>query len=226
MNFLELVRAVYEEAGVSGQAPANVASATGEAKRIVRWVNEAYRQIQTRVLDWKWMLGTASVSTTAGDGDYAVSDFSGTSRHRSWVHNSARIYKQALGKNDETPLFYQPYEDWLATYNIGNPSNARPLHFTIGPSNNILLGPKPDDVYVVTIDFRKSVHVLAANEDVPELPSDYHYAIVYGALMKYARFEAAPEIYDDAKEDFNAEMRRLSAEFLEPLEWHTNALVE
>lgn len=226
MNFLDLVRAVYEEAGVSGQPPSDVNAATGEAKRIVRWVKEAYRQIQLQSLTWKWMMASGSVTTTTGVNTYAVSSFSGTSRHRAWIPKSARIYKQSVGTADQTPLLYLSYEDWQAAYQLGAQSNGRPIHFTIGPNNTILLGPSPDDQYVVTIDFYKSVHELVSNTDVPELPPDYHYAIVYRALMKYARFESAPEIYDDAREDYLAEMRRLSIEFLEPVEWHTQALVE
>lgn len=224
MNFLDLVTAVYEEAGISGTPPADVTSVSGEAKRIVRWVKEAYRQIQLQSLKWKWMRGTATVNTVAGDRDYAVAEFSGATRHRAWITSSARIYKTS--QDSETTLFYLSYEDWLAAYNIGSQVQGRPVHYTIGPNNVILLGPTPDDVYTVTIDFYKSVHELASNTDVPELPADYHYAIVYRTLMKYARFESAPEIYDDARDEYLAEMRRLSVEFLEPLEWHTEALVE
>jgi len=221
MNFLELVSAAYEECGVSGSPPTDVTSATGEARRIVRWTQESWRQVQLQHLNWKWMLGTATLPTVASTQRYAVAATTAV-RWRVWVPYSARIFKTSV--TDETPLTFVAYERFLQESIIGNSATGRPSRYTIGVNGELIFSPTPDGVYTVTLDYRKGIQTLTLNADIPEMPETFHYAIVYRTMMKYARFESAPEIFADAQEDYNAEMQRLGVEQLEEVEWHTESL--
>lgn len=226
MNFLEIVTASYEECGISGSPPADVQTASGEAKRVVRWVKESWRQLQLQNLGWKWMRASASVNTVANIDRYTPVTHFALARFRAWYPNSGRIYLTSSGRADETPLFYLNYENFLQRWNTGLIPTGRPEQFTIGVGGEIILGPKPDGVYTMSFDYKKSVQELVLSSDVPECPADFHYAIVYRTMMKYARFESAPEIFEYAQESYAAELQRMGAEQLEPIEWRTEALVE
>ena len=41
-------------------------------------------------------------------------------------------------------------------------------------------------MYRVTGNYWKSNQILADDDDIPEMPADYHFMIVYRAIVKYA----------------------------------------
>ncbi|NIB43815.1 hypothetical protein HBA55_29705 [Pseudomaricurvus alkylphenolicus] len=89
------------------------------------------------------------------------------------------------------------YIDWDAfqqIYRVSNNSTGAPSHITIDPSDNIVLGPTPSDVYVITGEFHRGAQVLAAGGDTPEMPSDYHMLIVYAAMEDLGFYDVAEEV--------------------------------
>ena len=68
--------------------------------------------------------------------------------------------------------------------------------------------------YTITGDYFKVASELAATTDIPALPTQFHMAIVYRAILKYAGFEAAPEAKQEAKENYGPLIAALSADQL------------
>lgn len=234
MNYLQLVQAVFDDAGIQGTAPVTVVTATsGINKRLKNWVNEAWRKIQVSRKTWKWMRASASVQTTASQRAYTPSDAGpvgfGLDRWARWAVDTFRCYLTSVGVSDEQFLIFMEYDRFRDTYLMSSAQNVvgRPFHFSIKPSNGaILLGPAPDAIYTVYGDYYKSYQSLTADNDIPELPADFHMAIVFRSLMRYGTFDAAPEVYDDAKNDFDAEMSRLEVDQLEAVSAHDTTMVE
>jgi len=194
MTFLELAQKLRQESGIAGTGPTNVTSQNGIEGRIVDWINDAWLDIQSDRENWDWMwVPGATVNTTASQADYApVADFglAATALAR-WEVETMRIFLTSDGRSAERPLQYIPYEDYKEDYLAGEPDDNMPAFFTVLPSGNIRLYPPPNDIYTLTIDYYKQPTKMAADDDVPEMPTWLHDAIWARALLDYA-------IYDEA----------------------------
>jgi hypothetical protein len=228
MDFLTICQTLRSECGISGAGPVSVVNQTGEMGRVVRWANEAYRKIQTLHPEWRWMRSAASCTTQAGVRSYAPRSAAAFNlpRFRFWWQDTFRIYRAAAGVADESPLVFLHYDDFRNYYLFGPQSSARPTHVTVSPDDAVLIGPTPDAAYVLTGDYQRGAQTLAANADVPEMPADYHMAIVYRAMMFYGRHEAAPEVFEDAERNFKAEIARLEFDQLPPIRIFTETIAE
>ena len=226
MNFLQLVQQVFDESAIQGNSPTALASVSGINKRLKSWTAEAWRKIQVSRPNWRWMRASASAQTVIGQRSYVPATEFALTRFARWAPDTFRCYETAVGVSDEQHLFYMPYDDFRDLYEFGTVASGRPVYFTIDPQNTIHLGPLPDKVYTVSADYFKSYQTLSVDGDVPEMPADFHMAIVFRALMRYATFDAAPEVYDDAKNDFDAEIARIEKDQLDPVRTHEVTLVE
>jgi hypothetical protein len=212
MNFLAIVQRLRQECAIAGTGPSAVTSQTGELKRLVDWVATSWLEIQNLHDDWDWMRGTFSFTTTPNDDAYSASDVGISTRFGYWDRNMVRVY--ATSVSDETELIYLPYEDWRVRYRVGTNTPSRPVNWSIHPDRSLLLGYKPDAAYTVSGEYGKTVQELTADADIPECPTQYHMVIVYRAMMKYARYSAAPEIYEDAKIEYLSYLRKMESRHL------------
>ena len=61
----------------------------------------------------------------------------------------------------------------------------------------------------MTGDYFKVASELATDVSIPALPTQFHMAIVYRAMMYYGASEAASEIYQEGETEFKRFMRML-----------------
>ncbi len=108
-------------------------------------------------------------------------------------------------------MTYESFRD-LYQYASMRATQAMPVVFTIDYSKNFLLGPIPDQVYVVNGLAYAQPGVLVNDIDTPTMPPQYHMAIVWRALMYYGQFEAAPEAYSHGQNEYSRLMDRLMAD--------------
>lgn len=226
MSFLTLCADTQRECDVVGSEISAVTNQTGELSRIVNWVKNAWTEIQNRHANWRWMRSTFSINTVAGDDTYAATECTDTrlsaaiSRFARWIKfddngsSNMKIYLSSAGVGAERWLSFMEWSDFRSIYRVGTQNNGAPAHYTIDPQNNLVLGPKPDDVYVVTGEYQMSAQILAASADVPEMPTQFHQLIVCMAMKKYAGFESAPDVYSRAVTEGNRLMRQLELDQL------------
>ncbi len=220
-TFLQICQNVARECGVAGGAdaspkPTAVTSQSGELNRIVNWVADAYVEIQGS-RDWRWLRKKFTVDTVDGTDTYAfgdctdVDDAAVISRFREWKLNDSRnppkIYLTTTGVGGQVLLTYSPWDNFEYLYKTGSlqSQTSQPVHITVNPKNEIVLGITPNDTYTLIGDYYKSAQILAADSDTPEMPSQYHSLIMYQAMEYYGLFESAPEIVTRAR----GGMRRL-----------------
>lgn len=209
MTFLELCADLHLEAGISGIPPNSVINQAGENKRIVNWIKNAWHEIQLNRKDWLFLRGTYSFNTNINDGKYSASDAGISTRFREFDKNSVKLFQESIGVNDEYEINYIPYEQYRSIYLTGTQVPSRPLYYSIDTDMALLLGYKPNAIYTVSGEYYKTPQILAANDEVPDMPIEYHRVIVYKALEAYALFEAAPEVLSRAMKGFNAIYNRL-----------------
>jgi len=218
MNFLELCKRVRQEAGISGTGPSSVLNQGGEMRRVVDWVISAWTEIQLTRKNWMWMRGSFSFQTVANDHDYSASEADIAARFRMWDRTTLRLYKTSEGVANEFYIPFISYHDYLMVYMTGTQTPTRPVCFTVAPDMKLLLGPKPDGEYTVRGDYWKASQTLAADEDIPEMPEEYHLYIVAAALEKYALYESATEVLARARQDKRFYKNQVEATQLPPME--------
>lgn len=208
MTFLELVQRLSSEVGNAGSGPSAVTGQTGMNLRLVNWVASAWLDIQRMKNGWKFMRGSFTLDTVADDGAYLYTDCIDTvttvaiTSFRKWHIDTFKIYLQSAGVGAETDLGYIGYDLWYQVYNTGTQTSGQPCSFAIDNANGLRLAPKPSAVYVVSGEYQQAATTLAADGDTPACPAEYHDAIVYLAMKKYARYAGAPEIYEDVKSEY------------------------
>lgn len=192
MNFLALCQRTVRESGtISGDStPSTVVGKTGRERKFIDWVSSAYTEIQNTFDDWKWLRDDYSSTISAGTSKYTAASFN-LSRHSRWITSDGNVtmYLTATGVSDEGELTYIEWEDWRRLYDRGTQTQGRPVHYAISPADEICFGPVPDAGYTVRGEYQKSAQILAADADIPEMPSDYHLLIVWDALLLAASFD-------------------------------------
>jgi len=228
-TYLALVQKLRQEAEVAGTGPTTVTGQTGQLGRLVTWTTDAYKEIQNRFTNWRWLRSTFTVNTTSGDDSYAPIDCTDDrltatiSRFSHWWlldeygYPNVKIYLSSGGVGGERWLTYLPWPSFRAIYKIGTQNNGAPAHFTVDPRNNLVLGPKPDAVYVVSGEYQMGPQILAADDDVPEMPGQFHDLIVYRALARYGMNSVAQEAVARAEVEGNRMLRALEANQLPQL---------
>lgn len=220
VNFLALCQRAATECGVaSGSAiqtalPTTV-GVTGSLSRIVNWINDAWTDIQMDHDDWDWMrssglLGAgASFQTVAGQASYPLGTGAGTvgvgvESFGKWDRETFRCYPTASGFQGETDIDDIPFDAWRNSYMFGAMRlvQTRPIVAAVGPDQSLCLGPPPNGLYTVTADYFVAPTEMVADTDVPVgLPTRFHMLVVYRAMMKYAGYESAPEVYQRGSEE-------------------------
>lgn len=217
MNFLAICQRAAVECGVaSGSAIQvvlpTVVGATGSLGRIVGWVNDAWTDLQMDHEDWTWMrssnlLGAGvSFMTVSGQASYPLGTGLGTvgiavDDFGKWDREAFRCDTSTIGFRDEMFLDEIPYDSWRDSYMLGAMRSVmtRPIAIAIGPDQSLNLGPPPNGQYTITGDYYIAPTEMVLDTDVPfGLPARFHMLIIYRAMLKYAGYESAPEVFERA----------------------------
>lgn len=216
MTFLQLAQEVVRKSGISGAGPATVLSQTGELRRVVGWVNEAWLNIQQQREDWEWMRGSVSFSTVAQQATYTPAQC-GIADFAEWAMNTKnctfRYYVTSEGVRSEIFLTYMDYESWRDTFQYGSLrlSYSRPEFITVCPNTSIGLGQIPDSAdYTIVGDYFKTPTVLVEDSDVPAMPARFHMLIVYLAQMYYGEYEQDEYVRATAERNYSRMMARMT----------------
>ena len=207
MNLLQLVNQTRVECGVSGPALATAQSQTGEAARIVAWVQQAWIDVQTSKEDWLFLREPFTFNTVADQWQYNALTDCALTNFGNWKRDSFRASTVGSNYGDEQLLNYMEWTTYRNLYRYANMRNtkARPVVVSITPEKDLAFGSIPDQAYVIDGEYYIQPVSLTLDTDSPAIPDRFHMIIVYRAMMYYAGYEAAPEVL--ARGDF--EYRRL-----------------
>lgn len=220
MNFLQIAQRLRRKCRVTGTGPLTVIGQNEEYARLVDMANEAWMSLQLIRPDWKWMRNSATFPTVAAQATYTLAQIestgSGFSNFGNWDLDTFRCYTTSVGTNDEYPMDWITYDAWRDTYQLGatRSTTSRPTQFTITPALGVGLGVTPAAGYTISADYFKVATEMALDADIPALPTQFHMAIVYRAMMFYGVSEAKPEIYDEGQTEFDRMMARINLQQL------------
>lgn len=200
-TFLELAQKVGSESGtVSGNQLTTVVATNDRLRKIVRWTNDAYRQIQNAQAGWRWLQDDFTAPMEAGTGRYSPATL-GLTRFGEWVctqdgrEDRFSVYDTATGQAGEYPIVFQDWSSFYVTRLRGLQTSGRPRFFSITPAGEIVVSPTPESDFTLRGPYRKGPQELTQDTDVPEMPARFHDIIVDGALvMLTTHDEAAPTL--------------------------------
>lgn len=215
-TFLQLAQDLRRNCLIPGTGPAATQNQSGQAERMVKFIRDAYTELQNEQPNWRWMRGNFQLNTVANVRQYAYnatglagtvidSDTAAaipTDRFRRWwiEEGDTMIYRLADGVATRHTI---PFNDWTAhrrTWYLGQQNAGYPSELSIDPQDRIRLGATPDGVFVVEGEYQKGPQILVVETDVPEMPPRHHDMIVAMAMKKYAASMAAPEVYAQAQD--------------------------
>lgn len=226
MNLLQLAQAVKRESGLAGGGPTAFATASGDDARIFHWVIGAWREIDLMHEAWGWRRASATAPTN-GTTALAVSDF-GMADFGAWKRASrdygVSAWRTADGVACEQQLAWMPYETFRRAYLLGAHQAAGLQHWSLTPGGDLLVGPTPDADHTVRADYIRDHTALAADADVPALPSRFHMLIVWEALLQYGGYDAASEVAQRARRNADALWGPLSQDQLPAVGWGARPL--
>lgn len=214
---LQLCNALIKKVGISGGPLTTVVGQAGELGRVVNWIDDAFLNIQLVEQRWNWMRATLSFVTTAAQSTYTATQ-AGLTDFANWKIDSFRCYITSVGANSEQFLVPMKYDAWRDVYLFGSmrTSYGLPTMISEGPDLTLNLGLIPDSVgYTVVGEYFKTPTSLVLDADTPALPAQYHQMIVYRAMMMYASYEAAPEVYQEGQTLYSAMLKRLLRDQIE-----------
>jgi len=195
MTFLDMVRRVHQEAGLSGAGAASVKSQVGMDKKIVDWTKTAYQEIiNLKPWDFTWtstVLAIPAGAQVINLPDYGVTDMGIVSR---------------LTVNG-TVLAYDDWKMLDALY--ANAPAGAVEKYAILPNGNIKLYPTPSALTNISLEYHRGLHRLVENLDEPLIPEQFRMVVVYRALAAYAANDEAVALFQDAMRNYDSWMARL-----------------
>lgn len=232
-TFLQLAQKLRQECGVSTSItspyPTTCQSQVGELARLVTWIQDAWREIQLKHDNWRWMRGTATVNTVIGTDTYANGAFTDQASNKAisrfarwWADDLVDRPKAYLTSGGSSGQYWLIYWDWRAfkriyKFGVQQTTQNQPVNITTDDAQNVVLGPIPNDIYTVTLDYQKGPLELTLDGDVPDMPAQFHNLIVYEAMKKYAAFEGAAEVMARATFEAPRMMSDLERSQLQPM---------
>lgn len=205
-TFLEIVQTAFRESGLTGEGPVTVLSQVGRKGDMVKWVQEAYQEIQEERRDWKfdWVSGGPYTLNASQDTYDPVTDFSIVGGVRQFMRQpfGSYVFPTAAGINARGFMQFLPWERFMGL-NIPTVNGSMPTVFTIRPDEDIQYWPTPSVACSAYHQFYRNPQTLVNNADEPRMPSRYRMVIVWKAVMRscektnnWARFDSAEENYN------------------------------
>jgi hypothetical protein len=185
---------------------------TGESLRFLNWINAAWVDVQSAHEDWQFMRQPFQFNTVAGQWEYTPTEAGIGTDFANWKRDSFRASTVGASFGDEQLQNFMEWNTFRNLYQYANmrTTRSRPVVVTIvPPSKNLGFGAVPDQAYVIVGEYYRKATELTVETDTPDLPERFHMMIVYRAMMFYAGYESAPEVYQRGETEFKRLMNRL-----------------
>lgn len=214
MNYLELCQMTAQQSGtIQGVFPTTVALQTNRLKQIVDFVREAYLDIQNAHRGWRWLqgefYGEASPYIDTFPGTYFLDEYTAEqiTRFSRWGFKGDGSdmglsgWLSSTGPQEEGPLrwlnwdrFYETQRRGASNPVAGEGAPGTPHFYSVDPRNSLVISPSPDAAFHLRGKFRKSAQILLDDNDVPEMPEEFHTIIKDAALCYVEGFDEGPRI--------------------------------
>jgi len=225
-TYLVLCQDMARDVGIPGTGPSttDTTSLSEEESAVVRYINQADQDIQSRWFDWDFLWSEASITAISGTSTLSSSNtgFPGTSTIGplgNW-----RLDSIVWDKTSESyqVLEYQEWSSYREMYKYGTIDSDVPEVFSVKPNGDLDLYPTPNAATTVSAEYWRTPVVMStilsgqstANNNTSAIPPRFHKIIISRAKMFYAENEDAPEIMAGSVAEFEDLLNSLEADQL------------
>jgi hypothetical protein len=202
VTLIQLAQALHRDVGATGTAPASVVDARGEWARLVNYVIGADLDVQALWENWKFQRTAYSQAATPSTATLAA-----PTRIKMWDQETFKIREAGDAVGLEYPIEAVEYDD--IKREVLDVTEGIPSRVIIMPDYSLKLEQVPNAAHVLLADHYVHPVALAANADVSVIPTAYHDVIRGKAVRKYANFEGAGEISQEAMDLYDLWLPRL-----------------
>tara|TARA_S200002703_G_scaffold87405_2_gene75262 strand:- start:855 stop:1544 length:690 start_codon:yes stop_codon:yes gene_type:complete len=187
-DYIGLVNDVNRRLNEVELTTSNFASTTGYYSFAKDSVNSSIRHINQEEFEWPWNHVEASEVLTAGTARYS---FPYDTKNVNM--NTFRIRRDETLNVSTTKLRVLAYEEYLekyadSEYNVEVSNRGLPNYVVRTPSREYVLYPNPNKAYELVYEYYRDSYDLENPADVPNLPEQYRYVIVDGAMYYVYQF--------------------------------------
>jgi hypothetical protein len=169
------------------QGTLSTVTATGYQATLVNIVANAWVDIQNLRSEWDFLKDNVTLATTIGKSEYTISDIFTT------LESNVGKYRGILGPDQER-LRHITHDRYVLD-DISNEDSGTIVKYAVHPTTQSLWFNPPDTSTNLDIHYWKKPQVLSVNTDVPLCPTEFHYAIVYQALVDLGIFMGNSDLY-------------------------------
>jgi len=190
MNFKTIVKKVNLHVGSQGTIVS--VEATDYQEYLAEAVRSAWSNLQNERQDWKFMWQTATFNTALNQTLYPDTDIMTAIGSD---HGVAKWKTDSIFKDGEKQIEmdFQEYWDNSDDYDASLNNNKFAVQ-DYRPSGLII--PSADGPSVIRADYYRTAQLMTTNLDVPLLPEEFHYIIVWQALEDVASYLGNQAIYE------------------------------
>lgn len=189
MNFLKICQEANRLAGMQGTL-STVALSTSYQYTLVRFVAQAWIDLQNLRKDWFFMRSSVDFNTTAAKTEYTLANMSVTDVAR-WhliTYTDSNSYIQKLDGMSR---------DQYLLDNVAQEGQGAPRVYAVDPIDKHLYLNPPDGVYAMTCHYITEPVELTGNTDEPTLPDSYHMLLAYLGAAHMTAFMGNSNLYTD-----------------------------
>jgi hypothetical protein len=220
MNLLQMAQRLHRESGRSGSEPTSITGATGMHARLFDWLGDAWRELQARPIDWRWMRKTLDGETEVDEMAYSGAELGADDWGRWNIgHDEYGVKAYDPAAPDHWwRLNWMPYDQFRETYIDTTQPAGRPIDWSVDDAGDMLIGPLSDIPYGIKADYLTAPTELAADEDTPTMPAIYHMLLVWRALAEIGKFDNSPDVLARASSNYGTMELALLASQARPIE--------
>lgn len=187
-DYIGLVNDVNRRLNEVELTSSNFASTTGYYSFAKDAVNSSVRHINQEEFEWPWNHVEETETLVPGTVRYG---FPYDAKNINM--NTFRIRRNQSLNVSTTKLKILAYEEYLekfsdSEYNTGADNRSTPSYVVRAPSREFIVYPNPDKAYELTYEYYRDAYDLENSTDVPNLPEQYRYVIVDGAMYYVYQF--------------------------------------
>lgn len=205
-NYISLVNDVNRRLNEVELTEDNFSESTGFYSFAKDAVNQSLRQLQQKEYEWPW--NHVEETEVLIDG---VARYSLPYDCKTVDMTTFRIKRDADLSVETVKLKQLNYEEYLDKYadNEYNSTTGVPRYVVRTPSKELLFYPKPDKAYEVIYEYYRTGYDLEKASDVPNLPEQYRYIIIDGAMYNVYQFRGDTQAAQLAYDKFEQGIKQL-----------------
>jgi hypothetical protein len=208
-NYLGLVNDINRRLNEVELSQSNFSASSGFYSFAKDAINSSIRNINQEEFEWPWNHAEETEIFTAGQVRYSYPYDAKTVNM-----DTFRIKRDAALGVETTKVKNIVYEEWLdkyADYEYNSNANIRGVPRVVSrtPSRELVFYPAPDKAYELVYEYYRLAHDLQNALDVPNLPEQYRYLIVDGAMHYVYQFRGDNQGSQLALQAFNKSLKNL-----------------